>query len=57
MSLFKPMLPPRCLPARLSFRIGRPAHFIPVRYDPAMKRLMLLLPVLEQIQAGMVDMP
>src|SRR5688572_8069576 len=55
--LLEPMLPPGCLPESLPPRIGGPSHFIPVRDDPAIVRLMLLLPVLEQIQAGVIDVP
>ena len=57
MRLLEPMLPPGCLPESLPPRIGGPSHFIPVRDDPAMVRLMLLLPVLEQVQAGVIDVP
>ena len=51
------MLPPGCLPESLPPRIGGPSHFIPVNDDSAMVRLMLLLPVLEHVQAGVIDVP
>jgi hypothetical protein len=53
--LLQPVLPPGSLSKRVPFCIRRSTYLIPIHKDPATIGLVLLLPVVEQIQAGVVD--